>query len=158
MKHFFLTLLAVGSLAFCGTISSWTDHFFQASSDEERLDALKFIHCQPIIDSFNGGSEDLKRLDSLLTTALKNREEIISSDKYVINLVFKNYVRFDLEEYEGLAITSSLAKEIALTDKDLQKIIRNIPKEAPVRKANHLDLPHEEYAKQIAQEIDIIYN
>ncbi len=156
MKNFFLISLLLLPF-FCGSISGWTEKYFDATKDESRLDALKFIHCQPVLDQFTGDAQQVQLLDSLLTDALNNRDEIESPDKYVINLVFKNYVRFDLENYDQLEVTARLAKEAGMSNKELRRVIKNIPKDALIRKDNNVGASHEIYSVQVAKEIDAIY-
>ena len=45
-------------------------------SDINRLDALKFLHCQPVVDQFEGSDEDLALLDSVLYNALNSISKI----------------------------------------------------------------------------------
>ena len=157
MKNFFLISLLFIELLNCGSITSWSKEFYNAQNDAVKLDALKFIHCESIVDEFNGDTDKVIALDSLLTQALLHRETIASPDKYVINLVFKNYVRFDLEDYDNLTITSMLAKGAGMSDKELRKVIKNIPKDAAIRKANNINSEHSLYSAQIAEEINEIY-
>lgn len=142
---------------FCGSINDWSDKYYKADDDIKRLDALKFIHCQPVVDQFKGDSLDIQKLDKLLVDALKEKENIKGPDKYVINLVFKNYVRFDLEDYDGLEISKILAAESGMTTKALRRVIRAIPKSANIRMDKNLGNSHEAYAQQIAEEINAIY-
>lgn len=156
MKNFLLinTLLLI---IFCGSIDSWTEKYFNSSNDESKLDALKYIHCQSIVDQFSGNAQEVKLLDSLLTSALNNRNTIKCPDKYIINVVFKNYVRFDLENYDQLKVTSRLAAEAGMSNKELRRVVKNIPKDALIRKDNNIEASHENYSIQIGKEINAIY-
>lgn len=159
MKNFLLIIFTISSLSlFCGTISGWTERYFNAADNhEEKLDALKFIHCQPVVDQFDSDRTDLVLLDSLLMDALSKRDSIEGPEKYVINLIFKTYVRFNLQDFEELDITQSFAEMTEMSKKEFIRTVKNIPNDANVRKDKNLGNSHEMYAAQIAQEINEIY-
>ena len=159
MKNFLLISFASVLVAlFCGSINDWSEKYYAAGDDAQRFDALKFIHCQPVVDQFTGDSTDVSTLDKMLVDALQNKETVKGPDKYVINLVFKNYVRFKLASYDNLSVTQELASAAGLTEKELRRLIKSIPKDAMIRKDDNLGMPHEAYAEQIAQEINEVVN
>jgi len=144
------------SVLLCGSIEDWSSKFFNAKNDTEQLDALKFLHCQPVVDSFDGDDDQLALLDSTIYNALMTSELIEAPDKYVANLCFKNYVRFELNKYSGLKTTEVFATGLSVTQREFRTMVGDIPSDADIRMDKNLGEPHDTYAAQIAQEINAV--
>ena len=83
----------------CGTIRLWHEKYFAGPTDYERLDALKFLHCEPIVQQYKGSHEDMALLLSMLDNAMARRGENAEKRERYEALVLKNYFVFGL--YKG---------------------------------------------------------
>ena len=54
----------------CGTIKMWHQKYYEATTDTERLDALKFLHCEPIVANFHFETEETALLLQLVDNAM----------------------------------------------------------------------------------------
>ncbi|MEL6533893.1 MAG: hypothetical protein AAFQ98_00710 [Bacteroidota bacterium] len=84
------------SLWACGTIKMWHQRYFEAISDTDRLNALKFLHCEPVVKQYKGHEEDLKLLLEVVENALiRSQTGSEHAEEYRL-LAVKNYMVFGL--------------------------------------------------------------
>jgi hypothetical protein len=142
---------------FCGTVRMWHDKYFEAKSNDSRLDALMFLHCQPVVDGFIGTNEQTDLLVSMLTAALPSYgQDNTSESRYRLHLVVKNVARFRLWDSRADKVDrlmSELGRHFQKSGKELKKLLGAIPEDSPLMQDNGLGSAHKAYAEQLEKEI-----
>ncbi len=146
----------------CGTVALWCKNYEAATSEEERLNALKFIHCEPVISSFfSGGSSfnDRTLLTKLYLSALKNYGK---KNDYVTDLVMKGFINFKLFEYKDTGvneITKMLSAHYKILSSELIKACTGLKESNAIFNVGNVGLSHSEYHILIRKEVrDILKN
>lgn len=80
----------------CGTIRLWHQQYFEATTDEGRLNALKFLHCTPVVQRYLQQREGTDLLLTIIDHALtlgNHNTQIAAAYRL---LAIKNYMVFEL--------------------------------------------------------------
>ena len=162
-RKLLLTLsIFIGSLAMahaCGTVKMWHDRYFEANTAEERLDALKFIHCQPVVSAYNASPNQVNLLSTLLLTAMESTEDVFDGSvnvRYTRDLVIKNIIRFSLWKEDNAQLDTLfrvLAQQHNKSARELRDLMRKVPASAAIHNDNNLGDPHSSYAGQVREEV-----
>jgi hypothetical protein len=146
----------------CGTVALWCKNYEAATSEEERLNALKFIHCEPVISSFfSGGSSlnDRTLLTKLYLSALKNYGK---KNDYVTDLVLKGFINFKLFEHKEAGINEiikMLSEFYNIPSSALIKACTGLKDSNAIFNLGNVGLNHSEYHSLIRKEVrDVLRN
>lgn len=155
-------LISSSSFSFCGTIEMWHEEYFDAQTMRQKLDALKFIHCQPVVDSYAETPRQVSLLTELLLSALELSEtsaEASTNAPYIHDLVFKNIMRFGLWDAPGVkssGLIETMARQYDQSQDELILLCQGVEENAAIFKDNNLGDPHSLYAIRLKQEISAI--
>lgn len=147
------------TFAYCGTIEMWHSRYFEAKTEEQKHDALMFIHCQPVVDSFEETESQNKLLAELLLTALKAAEEDNSGSneaRYTRDLVIKNLVRFKawkIKDNNMRMLLRMLAEKKQITVGEYKELLNRIPARSAIYTDQGMGSSHQAYTKQVRKEV-----
>lgn len=159
---FLLFLVPLCSNA-CGTIETWTRSYKLADSDEDRLNALKFIHCDVIVEAYLNDApiEDVSKLYEMLNDAIRRVDEGKWQDKaaaeYARNLVLKNYMRFRLFEKHNnrnrYGIEGLFVELYGVSQEEFVAWVNSRDEKDPIFSDEHMSEGAEGYARVLTHEV-----
>ena len=149
----------------CGTIDLWSKQYTSAKTTDEKLNALKFIHCDPVVNEYikNGMPlVDQDKLYAMYTDALMKSKQLNmnKSDRYTADLVMKGYINFKLyTKTEGRI--AELGKRLAgyyhITYQDMLNKINAIKPNHAVWNRDNVSQEHNSYSATLRAEMRSIF-
>ncbi|MDX5320328.1 MAG: hypothetical protein LPK45_04520 [Bacteroidota bacterium] len=110
ISFFFLSLGGQLAMA-CGTVPGWFEVYKKAERPDDRLDALKFLHCDPVLKLYakNQAKESailIRFLEQAISDLDSQKLNFQGEREYAEDLILFNIVRFHLlgsEEWKAIA-------------------------------------------------------
>lgn len=155
-----LAMISAGETKACGSVDIWHSNYFKAESQKDNLDALMFLHCDPVVDGYRNDSAETAKLVELLTDALHRADSLgsnqIETATFMRNLVLKNYVRFKLYETpytQQTPLLNKLSQVWGVETALLLQMLRELKDDHPLRRSEGMGSPQSSYAQQLAREV-----
>ncbi|MCB0738751.1 MAG: hypothetical protein KDC92_14650 [Bacteroidetes bacterium] len=170
MRYIFIFLLLVfvgHKTTACGTVKIWANKYFDATNEEQKLDALKFMNCDPVIKEFKTTRDTYLLVKTMRHARLwadslhgANNDSLA---EYVQHLLTKMFLRFKVYQFPDSAVveqwhsyfSTAYGIELERWKMNVDSVLNSKGMHA-ILLDDHLGEPHLAYANYLKKEMRVL--